>query len=85
MSIALRRNVSATPTQEGMVLLDERASTYFQLNGTGARVLRSLLDGASVEAAAAELSACYPVSAEQAQADVTALIGSLSSAGLVTE
>ncbi len=83
MSIALRRDVSATPTEEGMVLLDERASIYFQLNGTGALVLRSLLDGASLQAAANELTTRYSVTPEQASGDVAALVGSLRDAGLV--
>ncbi|KNB54284.1 hypothetical protein AC230_05540 [Streptomyces caatingaensis] len=67
-----------------MVLLDERRGRYWQLNGTGALVLRALLDGATPEEAAALLARTHPVSRDRAAADVAALLEHLTRAGLVT-
>ncbi|MEH6376421.1 lasso peptide biosynthesis PqqD family chaperone [Streptomyces sp. KLMMK] len=83
MNLTLRRDVSATDTEDGMVLLDEQSGSYWQLNSTAALILRSLLDG-TPEQAAQVLTERYPaVSAERAATDVAALIDSLSTARLV--
>jgi Coenzyme PQQ synthesis protein D (PqqD) len=83
MSLRLRADVSITKTDDGMVLLDERSGRYWQLNSSGALVLRTLLDGATLEQAATTLAARYPVCQEQASGDVTALVTSLRAARLV--
>jgi hypothetical protein len=44
MTVRLRADMSATDTDDGPVLLDERVGRYWQLNRTGAFVLRLLLD-----------------------------------------
>ncbi|MGH8899464.1 MAG: lasso peptide biosynthesis PqqD family chaperone [Egibacteraceae bacterium] len=84
MSLRLRADVSTTQTDEGMVLLDERAGRYWQLNRTGALILRILLDGAALQDAAKTLAERHAVSAEQAAMDVTALVERLQTTGLVT-
>ncbi|MBG0852147.1 lasso peptide biosynthesis PqqD family chaperone [Streptomyces spinoverrucosus] len=80
----LRSDVTTCPTDDGMILLDERSGRYWQLNGTGALVLSALLDGATPEQIAERLAATRPVSRERAVADVTALVGQLTRAKLVT-
>jgi hypothetical protein len=75
--------VSATEADDGVVLLDERAGTYWQLNDSGAQVLRTLLSGGGAREAAEALCADYPVAAERAAADVRALVERLIAAGLV--
>ncbi|QLE73261.1 lasso peptide biosynthesis PqqD family chaperone [Streptomyces rectiverticillatus] len=83
MTLTLRRDVSATDTEDGMVLLDEQSGSYWQLNSTAALILRTLLDG-TPERAAQSLTERYPaVSAQRAATDVAALIDSLSTARLV--
>ncbi|MGK5532623.1 lasso peptide biosynthesis PqqD family chaperone [Streptomyces sp. URMC 129] len=82
MSLRLRRDVTARDTGTGMVLLDERKGRYWQLNATGALVLRALLAGATVEEAAERLAADRAVAREQAAADVGALIQRLTSVRL---
>ncbi|GGY08370.1 lasso peptide biosynthesis PqqD family chaperone [Streptomyces hiroshimensis] len=83
MNLTLRRDVSATDTEDGMVLLDEQSGSYWQLNTTAALILRTLLDG-TPERAAQLLTERYPaLPAERAAADVATLIGSLSTARLV--
>ncbi|MGH3799832.1 MAG: lasso peptide biosynthesis PqqD family chaperone [Pseudonocardiaceae bacterium] len=84
MTVQLRADVSTTDTDDGVVLLDERAGRYWQLNRTGALVLRLLLDGATPHQIAQTLVDRHPVSTEQAAADVTALLERLHTAGLLS-
>jgi hypothetical protein len=85
MTITLHPDVTATTTETGMVLLDERHGRYWQLNDTGALVLQALLDGATPELAARRLAARFPdVTAEQAARDVAALVKELSRTKLVS-
>jgi hypothetical protein len=80
----LRADVTACPTEGGMVLLDERSGRYWQLNGTGALVVQELLAGATPDQVADRLAATRPVPRERAAADVAALVQQLSQANLVT-
>lgn len=83
MNLALARDVTATDTEDGMVLLNERDGKYWQLNRTGAATLRLLLDGHAPEEAAARLAPGRPELSERVRTDVGALLGSLRAAGLV--
>jgi hypothetical protein len=84
VTIALRPDVSATDTQDGMVLLDEATGRYWQLNSTAALVLHALLDGATPQEAAYRLAERYPqLAAERAARDVRALLTALSEPRLV--
>jgi hypothetical protein len=83
MTLQLRTNVSVAETDDGTVLLDEREGRYWQLNASAGRVLRILLDRGTVEDAAAELTARYPVSAPEATRDVTDLVEQLRAAELL--
>ncbi len=80
----LRADVTACPTEDGMVLLDERTGHYWQLNTTGAAVLQALLDGAAPEHITDRLATARPVSRQRAAADVTALLEALTRAKLVS-
>jgi coenzyme PQQ synthesis protein D (PqqD) len=84
MNLTLADHVSVTETEDGVVLLDQRAGRYWQLNQTAALVLRCLLDGGTPEAARSVLQNCCSVSPEQADRDVTALIGSLHASVVIT-
>ncbi|MGH3815477.1 MAG: lasso peptide biosynthesis PqqD family chaperone [Pseudonocardiaceae bacterium] len=83
MTLQLRADVSTADTDDGLVLLDERAGRYWQLNPTGALVLRLLLDGTSPQEVAQILADRHAVSTAQAAADVAALLARLHTAGLV--
>ena len=85
MGVRLSADVSTAETDGGLVLLDERAGRYWQLNRTGALILSTLLDGATPAHAAEILADRYTVSVEKAIADVSALLEHLSAAGLVTQ
>ena len=85
MTLTLRTDVSAVPTEDGMVLLDERGGRYFQLNGTGAAIARELLDGADPREAAGRVAARYAVEADRVAADVDTLMRVLREAGLTDE
>lgn len=80
---ALRRHVSVSDVEDGMVLLDERKGRYFKLNSSGAMILRALLDGSSPADVTRSLVERYEVSEERAAADVDALIAALADRGLV--
>lgn len=85
MTLQLRADVSTADTEEGTVLLDERSGRYWQLNPTGALVLRLLLDDLAPYEISQNLAEHHPVSIHQALADITALLQHLRTAGLVTE
>ncbi|MGW2227164.1 lasso peptide biosynthesis PqqD family chaperone [Streptomyces formicae] len=84
MSLILRPDVCATDTPNGMVLLDEVTGRYWQLNGTAALVLRTLLTGAEPPDAARVLRAAHPrLTAERADDDTASITGALLAARLV--
>jgi Coenzyme PQQ synthesis protein D (PqqD) len=83
MTVQLRADVSTADTDDGLVLLDERAGRYWQLNPTGALVLRLLLEGVTPHQIAQTLADRHAVSTERAAADVAALLEHLHNAGLV--
>ncbi|WP_433336233.1 lasso peptide biosynthesis PqqD family chaperone [Spirillospora sp. CA-294931] len=83
MTLALPPDVTATDSDDGLVLLDQRAGRYWQLNRTGAATLRLLLDGHSAEQAAALLTRGRPEFTERARRDVESLLAKLTEARLV--
>ncbi len=85
MSLKLREGVSTAEVEYGTALLDERRGQYWNLNPTGALVLRVLLDGGTAQEAARALADEYAVGLESASRDVEDLIDELSSAGLVEQ
>ena len=85
MTVKLRDGVSAADTDYGIALLDEESGQYWNLNPTGALVLRMLLAGGTSAQAAQALTEEYAVDADTASQDVEDLLGGLHSAGLVQE
>jgi hypothetical protein len=85
MTLKLRDGVSAADTDYGIALLDEDSGEYWNLNPTGALVLRTLLQGGTSTDAAQALVERYDVDVESASGDVRDLLGGLHSAGLVAQ
>ncbi|MEV4352679.1 lasso peptide biosynthesis PqqD family chaperone [Actinoplanes sp. NPDC049596] len=85
MPIALPRDVTATESADGLVLLDQRNGMYWLLNGTGATTLRLILDGYSPAATAARLARDFPDASERITADVQSLLAALREAGLLED
>jgi hypothetical protein len=85
MALKLRNGVSTADTDYGIALLDEDSGQYWNLNPTGALVLRILLDGGTSAQAVQALTEQYAVNADTASQDVEDLLGGLHSAGLVQE
>ncbi|MFE7135729.1 lasso peptide biosynthesis PqqD family chaperone [Streptomyces sp. NPDC057638] len=84
MSFTLAPHITLTETDGGLVLLDERAGRYWQMNDTGALVLRTLLDGGTTDTALAALRERFPaVDPERAAADVRKLVAALRAAKMV--
>jgi hypothetical protein len=79
----LRADVSMVDDSGSAVLLDERTGRYFQLNQTGATIVRDLLQGHSVDVTARRLAERHTVPADRALADVTRLLGQLADARLI--
>ncbi|MFD5114521.1 MULTISPECIES: lasso peptide biosynthesis PqqD family chaperone [unclassified Streptomyces] len=84
MTFALAPHVTITGTDHGMVLLNERTGRYWQMNDTGALVLRCLLDGGTVESAVAALRERFPDAAQNTTGDVERVIAALRVAKVVT-
>ena len=83
MTLNLRDGVSAADTDYGIALLDEDSGEYWNLNPTGALVLRTLLQGGTSTDAAQALVERYDIDADSASRDVQDLLDGLYSAGLV--
>jgi hypothetical protein len=77
--------VSAAYTATGAVLLDRRTGRYWQLNLTGAEVLRALETIGTTSGMAQTLAARYDVDAEAVDQDITALLDRLRVGGLVVD
>jgi hypothetical protein len=83
MTLKLRDGVSTAETDYGITLLDEDSGDYWNLNPTGALVLRTLLEGGTPAQAAEALTEQYQVDADAANQDVQDLVRELRTAGLV--
>ncbi|TDQ48493.1 coenzyme PQQ synthesis protein D (PqqD) [Actinorugispora endophytica] len=81
--VRLRPDVSATDTDYGMVLLDGRSGGYWQLNDTGAEIVRRLLDGGAPDEVVGFLVAEYEVGRSDAERDVRELVDDLLASGMV--
>ncbi|MGR3935384.1 lasso peptide biosynthesis PqqD family chaperone [Streptomyces sp. BRA346] len=84
MTIALAPHVTASETEDGLVLLDEEQGRYWQLNRTASLVLRLLLEGNGVPEVVDTLRARTPEGSERAAEDVEKLLASLRRSKLVT-
>jgi len=85
MTLRLRDGVHLAETEYGLALLDERSGQYWNLNPTGAQILRKLLNGGTHTQAAEELTEEYSVDTDSASRDVLGLIGDLHSAKLIEQ
>jgi Coenzyme PQQ synthesis protein D (PqqD) len=83
MTLKLRDGVFLAEIEHGIALLDEDRGQYWNLNPTGALILRTLLSGGTPAHAAEELSKEYAVDTDSARQDVQELVGTLRSKGLV--
>lgn len=85
MTLKLRPGVFDAETEYGIVLLDGESGQYYDLNGTGALVLRTMLGGATEGQAAEALIRDYAVDLDAATRDVRELLADLRSARLIEE
>jgi coenzyme PQQ synthesis protein D (PqqD) len=83
--LKLRDGVSTADTDYGIALLDEDSGEYWNLNPSGALVLRTLLGGGTPTEAVQALIERYDVDTDSASRDVQDLLGELCSAGLVAQ
>jgi hypothetical protein len=85
MTLKLRDGVSTADTDYGIAVLDEDSGEYWNLNPTGALVLRTLLEGGTSTDAVQALIERYDIDTGSAMRDVQDLLGELHSAGLVAQ
>jgi len=81
--IKLRQGVVQQAVGDVLMLMDAKQGRYLELNETGAVILNALLEGATAEQAAAQLSASYQVGHSQALKDVNKLTDDLMAAQLL--
>ncbi|SEG78818.1 Coenzyme PQQ synthesis protein D (PqqD) [Thermomonospora echinospora] len=84
MTYSLASHIMITETEHGMVLLDENNGRYWQMNGTGATVLRRILEEGNAESVITDLRERHPAAAERIEADVTALVTALLNARVLS-
>lgn len=84
MAFTLAPHVSTAATEHGLVLLDERAGRYWQLNETGALVLDHLLRGGTAGSAAAAVRERFTDTDAGVEAEVADLVEALRRAEVVT-
>ncbi|MEU5576205.1 MULTISPECIES: lasso peptide biosynthesis PqqD family chaperone [Streptomyces] len=84
MTLRFGTDVSTAETQYGTVLLDQRTGDYWELNPTGALVVRTLMDDGDEAAAVTALVAQFAIDRDRAERDVTALVSDLRNAGLLS-
>jgi hypothetical protein len=85
MTVArLRRDgVMTSDLGSEVVILDLGSSTYFSVRDTGAVLLHRLVEGASVESMAEELSTTYEADYDVVLADVREFVADLTARRLV--
>jgi hypothetical protein len=84
MSPTLAPHVVLTETEHGAVLLDERSGGYWQLNPTGAAVVRHLDAGGTLAEVVADLRTRHADHADAIGADLDGFVRTLRSRGLIT-
>lgn len=85
MALRLRPSVFEAETEYGIVLLDGDSGRYYDLNESGALVLRTLLSGGTAGQAAEALTAEYAVSLAEATQDVEDLLAHLRTTRMVED
>lgn len=83
MALKLRPTVFEAETEYGIVLLDGDSGRYYDLNESGALVLRTLLSGGTAGQAAQALTAEFDVSLAEAAQDVEDLLAHLRTTRMV--
>lgn len=85
MTFKLCDGVFTAETEYGIALLDEDHDQYWTLSPSAAVILRTLLDGGTVDDAVRALTEQYAVDTDSANRDVQELVGELCSAGLAEQ
>lgn len=80
---ALADQVATADTDYGVVVLNQDSGEYWNLNPTGALVLRSVLESGGIDVAVSAMTKEYAVDTDTAEADARALLSDLLSAGVL--
>jgi hypothetical protein len=81
--VKMPAHVSCRQFDEELVMLDLQRGEYFSLNGTGARIWRDLVGGASPSEIAASLASEYAIPQEDVLHDCVLFVDDLLERGLL--
>lgn len=81
----LQKYVSLTDTEEGAVLLNEKTGKYWQLNRSGARTVRALIAGHTIEEIGRDWATNYAMELDEVTTHLADLVEQLRQAKLVME
>lgn len=81
--LCLHPDVVLTDTDDGAVLLHQGTGEFWQLNRTGGRMLRRIVDGEDPDAVAADLAGRHGVALATVAADVRLVVERLLAERLV--
>ncbi len=79
----LAADISTVDTEYGIALLHQKRGEYWNLNPTGAIVLRSALESADLSRAVDRLTSEFDVERAVAEQDVGEIVAHLLSAGIL--
>ncbi|MEM7357878.1 MAG: PqqD family protein [Pseudomonadota bacterium] len=81
----LNEEISLTEVDEELVLLNLATGAYYGLNHVGARVIKALQDGQSVQESIQQISAHYQLDLHVVNADIEELMDQLVQQKLLVE
>ncbi|MEA2238295.1 MAG: type protein arginine methyltransferase [Thermoanaerobaculia bacterium] len=76
--------VLSRPAGDGLMLLDLASGDYHHLNGTGARIWRSLSEGNSIDGIVDDIVSKYEIDSSTAASDVQAILARLNELHLIS-
>ncbi|WP_063125841.1 lasso peptide biosynthesis PqqD family chaperone [Nocardia fusca] len=81
----IAEHVSTAETNDGLVLLDGRAGTYWEMNLTGRLVIETIQRGEPLEDLPGKISAQFDVDPQRVETDIGAVLAHLIAEGLVAQ
>ncbi|MET4783640.1 lasso peptide biosynthesis PqqD family chaperone [Glaciihabitans sp. UYNi722] len=83
--LAIRDEITITPTDDGSVVLDRCSGDYWQLNQTATFILQQIADGLDEPAIIDSLTSLYPDARDSVTNDASAILRGLVEAGVIRD
>jgi hypothetical protein len=78
-------HVRTAETNNGLVILDGLAGTYWEMNQTGRLVIETIQRGESLDELSGKICAQFDVDTERVDADISSVLAQLVAEGLVVQ